>query len=219
MTRPPARIAAAVALLAPRPGERVLEIGCGPGVAVAAVCARVVGGTADVPGAGAAAGATGKTSPSGASGACGAAATGAVVVGVDRSATAVARAVRRNAVGVERGLVGFVTCELAAFQAPDGSFDAAFAVNVNCFWTGDATAELSLLRRLLVPGGRLLLAFDAPPGGDGGARSSRALDTVERALVRHGWADVTRCAAPGAVAVAATNPGRSPRPSTPSAGV
>lgn len=176
----PARLVATVALLDPQPAERILEIGCGAGVALELVLARV-----------------------GNAGAVGAA--GPPVVGIDRSATAIGRAGRRNAAAVADGRLALHAVELAGFAAGTGSFDAAFAVNVNCFWTGDAAAELDVLHRLLTPDGRLLLAWDAPVDGSG-PRNANALDAVEQSLVARGWTAVERRSAPGAAAVAARPP-------------
>lgn len=193
MSQPPARLVAAVALLAPQPGERVLEIGCGAGVALELVLERI-GGTRD---------AAGTPDAAGTSDAAGA--TGPLVVGIDRSATAIARAARRNAAAVADGRLALHEAELAGFDEGAGRFDAAFAVNVNCFWTGDAAAELDVLRRLLARGGRLLLAWDAPVEG-GGPRNAHALDAVEQALAARGWQSIERRTAPGAAAIAALPP-------------
>ncbi|HEV3504599.1 MAG TPA: hypothetical protein VG637_04850, partial [Actinomycetes bacterium] len=43
-TAVPERIRWAVEVLSPAPEDHVLEIGCGPGVAVAAICRRLTGG-------------------------------------------------------------------------------------------------------------------------------------------------------------------------------
>jgi trans-aconitate methyltransferase len=83
---------------------------------------------------------------------CGRLATGRYV-GVDRSATAVRRAAARNPTAT------FVRSELAGL-AVEGPFDRVLAIDVNLFWTGPATAELAVLRRLLAPAGRLVVAYE-----------------------------------------------------------
>jgi SAM-dependent methyltransferase len=76
-------------------------------------------------------------------------------VGVDRSATAVRRAAARN----PTDLATFVQNELGGLDLEE-RFDRALAVDVNVFWTGRATDELAALRRLLVPDGRLVVAYE-----------------------------------------------------------
>jgi SAM-dependent methyltransferase len=76
-------------------------------------------------------------------------------VGVDRSPTAVRRAAARN----PAGLASFVQSDLAGL-AIDERFDRVLAIDVNVFWTGRATDELAALRRLLVPDGRLVVAYE-----------------------------------------------------------
>ncbi|HST40267.1 MAG TPA: class I SAM-dependent methyltransferase [Conexibacter sp.] len=170
MSSPPARIVAAVALLDPRPGERILEFGCGPGVALTLVCERL-GGDGEI-------------------------------VGIDRSATAIARAGERNAAALADGRVRLHERTLASFSAAPGSFDAAFAVNVNLFWTGPAERELAVLASLLRPGGRLHLLYDAPRGQTGD-RVGEKIETVAAAVAAGGFERVTTAGLDGAVAVSA----------------
>lgn len=149
---PPARIARAVELLAPRPGERVLELGCGPGVAVDLIAAAL--GDAD----------------------------GGRIDAIDRSATAIERAEARNAAHVAAGRATFAQVALEAFAPPAHAYDAILAVNVNHFWTSDpAPALAALAGALRAPGGRLLLCWNAPGGAaqpsariDGVAEALRA---------------------------------------------
>jgi protein-L-isoaspartate O-methyltransferase len=144
----PDRHAWAVERLDPRPGERVLEIGCGPGVAAALVCERL--------------GDAGR------------------LTAIDRSATAVERTRRR--LGAVHAVVE--QTDLAGFDAPAGSFDKAFAVNVNVFWTGRAEAELEVLRAVVRPGGVIALVYEGPPSGGG----RDVAPTVAAALGRIGCA-------------------------------
>ena len=127
----PERIRWAVETLAPGPDERLLEIGCGPGMAVAAVCERLVGGR---------------------------------IVAIDRSATAIGRATRRNAGQVASGKAVLRTLALEGLRPADvlqdgERFHKVFAMNVNLFWVRNPTRELDLIRRLLRPGGALFLFY------------------------------------------------------------
>ena len=67
--------------------------------------------------------------------------------------------------------------ELGPDVAPDGPFDVVFAVNVNLFWTTTATAVTQSLADLMRPGARLWLFFEGPSGtGDTAAPALRSLD-------------------------------------------
>lgn len=125
----PERLSWAVGVLDPDPGDRVLEIGCGRGVAAALIRARLTTGS---------------------------------VTGVDRSATAVEAARRRNADAVAAGTAVFHTVALEAADFADGSFDRILAVNVNLFWVRSPDRELAALRRWLAPDGVLCLCWEPP---------------------------------------------------------
>ena len=146
----PERIRWAVQVLDPAPGDQLLEIGCGPGVAVAAICQRLRDGR---------------------------------VVAIDRSATAIARATRRNADCIASGRVvlrAVALEDLAADGLPEAGpgFDKVFAMNVNLFWVRDPARELALIRALLRPGGTLSLFYGYGTPGQGPA-------TVPGALLGH----------------------------------
>lgn len=148
----PARVRWAVEVLDPRPDERLLEVGCGPGVAADLVCRRLGGGH---------------------------------LVAVDRSAVAVERTARRCAEHLAAGRLTVVRGPLAGLVLPDGGLDAAFAVDVNVFWTGPAERELAVLRAALRPGGRLHLLWGAGPTG-----AERVTSALAAALPAHAFADV-----------------------------
>lgn len=119
----------------PRPDDRILEIGPGSSDSPAHLAARLDTGH---------------------------------IVGVDRSATATARAGKKHAALIAAGRLRLVTAALEELTrerllGPDatdsGGFDKILAVNVNLFWTRDATAETRLLRTWLAPGGTLYLFY------------------------------------------------------------
>jgi len=114
---------AVLAALDPRPGERVLDLGCGPGLLAAAVAARV-----------------------GAQGAV-----HGVDVSADMLAIAAARELASGAAAVELSEQG-----VTALDLPDGAFDAAVCTQVYEY-VDDMAAALAEARRVLRPGGRLVV--------------------------------------------------------------
>jgi SAM-dependent methyltransferase len=154
----PERIRWSVDVLAPGPEEHLLEIGCGPGVAVALVCERLAGGR---------------------------------IVAIDRSATAIARATRRNAQNIASGRALLRRAALEQLTPADlpgarTRFDKVFAMNVNLFWTRSPARELDLIRTLLAPGAALYLfyGYGSPPGAPTTPRVPATL--IER-LTEHGF--------------------------------
>jgi SAM-dependent methyltransferase len=127
----PERLRWAVETLAPGPDDRLLEIGCGPGVAVSLICERLVGGR---------------------------------IVAIDRSATAIRNAERRNAAHIAAGKAVLRRVALEELRPSDvlrgpERFDKIVAMNVNLFWVRSPARELDLIRRLLGPGGALYLFY------------------------------------------------------------
>ncbi|HEX6852233.1 MAG TPA: class I SAM-dependent methyltransferase [Candidatus Polarisedimenticolaceae bacterium] len=127
------RLAAIVDALPLRAGMRVLEIGCGPGVAARAVLRRIGNGH---------------------------------VLGIDRSAKAIARAVAGSGAELASGRLEFRCVAVEAFVLAPGErrYDLAFAVRVGALDGRHPAAgrmALERLRRVLVRGGRLFI-----DGGD-----------------------------------------------------
>ncbi|WP_370618797.1 class I SAM-dependent methyltransferase [Mumia sp. Pv 4-285] len=153
----PGRIAAAVEALPLTPSSDVLEIGGGPGVAAQLVLERLGAGGS--------------------------------YLSVDRSAVSESRTRQRCAdTGsearwqVRRGAIEDVVTTL-----PSAALDVVFAVNVNAFWTGDASALTAELGRVLRPGGTLWLFFETPSGSVDG----RVADGCSRSLRGGGLGGVT----------------------------
>ncbi|UOY03579.1 class I SAM-dependent methyltransferase [Blastococcus sp. PRF04-17] len=83
--------------------------------------------------------------------------TAGTLTAVDRSATMVAAATRRNRAAVDAGRVRLFASGLVDADLPDGAFDLVCSVNVRAFWTPPAP-EWDVVRRVLAPGGRVLVA-------------------------------------------------------------
>ena len=146
--RVPPRLVSAVALVDPAPDARVLEVGCGRGVAAALLLERLPAGH---------------------------------YTGIDRSATATAATAVRVADAVAAGRAAVRTTALAD-HAPEPA-DVALAVNVNAFWTGPASRELSVLAAALRPGGILHLVY----GSDRGAPRTDVVDRLADHLPAAGF--------------------------------
>jgi SAM-dependent methyltransferase len=90
---------------------------------------------------------------------------GGVITAIDRSATAVARARRRNRGNIAAGRARIEQRALADAdfrrEPLEGPFGKAFAVNVNAFWTAPSPS-FAAVRRALPVGGRLYLAYQPP---------------------------------------------------------
>jgi trans-aconitate methyltransferase len=146
--RVPARIRVAVDVVDPAPDARLLEIGCGPGVAMELVCRRLVDGH---------------------------------ITGLDRSATAIARAEQRLSRYLDDGLADLQHRDLAAFHGDGRPFDVVFAINVNVFWTGPAEQETSRLRDLVADGGVVHVFYETPGGADASRTATLTTSALERA--------------------------------------
>ena len=145
------RHSAAVATLALKGTESVLEIGCGHGVAVREVLVRLTSGT---------------------------------ITALDRSEKMIEAVQAGNAPAIAAGQLVTRAEALEDADFGDQFFDAIFAVNV------DLNLRLGtrwpvMLKQLLRPGGRIVLAFDPPPDTTKGyAFASKSLDRLTTAGFR-----------------------------------
>ena len=80
------------------------------------------------------------------------------VVGVDRSATMIAAASRRNQAELDRGRVRLQATTLADADLTGAEFDLVASFNVRAFWTPPAP-EWDVVSQALTPSGRVLVAF------------------------------------------------------------
>lgn len=104
------------------------------------------------------------------------------IVAIDRSATMIETARRRNSDCVAAGKAEFRTATLDKADFADQSFDKIFAINVNLFWTAQAD-ELVLLRKWLAQGGALYLFYHPPDA----SKVQQLIDAIPPTLKAHGF--------------------------------
>lgn len=86
------------------------------------------------------------------------------IVAIDRSATAIEAAVKRNQSWIEAGKAIFQKADIETFDHGTQAHDVIFAINVNVFWL-KAGPALASVRELLARDGRLVLVYEAPSAG------------------------------------------------------
>jgi cyclopropane fatty-acyl-phospholipid synthase-like methyltransferase len=108
---------------------------------------------------------------------------GGAVLGVDRSATMVAAAERRNAAHVAAGRAAFQVAALREADLGDTRFDVVFAIHVPVFLRGEPARELAVVAAHLAPGGRFVQPFQPLDP----AATEATADGLAAVLARHGF--------------------------------
>ena len=80
---------------------------------------------------------------------------------IDRSATMIQKAEKRNSRYVSQGLITCINTSFADAALPQHHFDKVVAFNVSLFWK-KPSEELKILRDILSPSGKLYLFHQAP---------------------------------------------------------
>jgi ubiquinone/menaquinone biosynthesis C-methylase UbiE len=164
-----------VSLLDLQPTDRVLEIGFGPGLAIAELARRVSRGH---------------------------------VYGIDHSEVMVRQASKRNASAIHAGRVELLHTSVDRLPRFDEPLDAIVAVNSVGFWP-NPTQQLSELRGLLRPGGRIAVASQPRCPGATADTTARAGRELHERLTQAGFTRArveTLGLDPPVACVLATNP-------------
>jgi ubiquinone/menaquinone biosynthesis C-methylase UbiE len=113
------------------------------------------------------------------------------VVGIDPSAGVLRLAAAQRVSAEQRARIAYLMGEASRLPLADDSITVAWAIDSLHHW-GDWAGGLSEIRRVLVPGGRFLIAEEEYTGGKFGHGTSGLLDaeTVLRAVELDGFDQV-----------------------------
>ncbi|MDG9675767.1 class I SAM-dependent methyltransferase [Micromonospora sp. DH14] len=109
------------------------------------------------------------------------------IVAIDRAATMVRLATRRNLSHIDAGRAEIRCAGFESADLPTEHFTKIFAVNVSLFWLGDAAQLIARMRSLLAPEGRLYVFGERPSA----AHATANLAATELLLAAQGFATTT----------------------------
>ncbi|NDL55732.1 class I SAM-dependent methyltransferase [Phytoactinopolyspora mesophila] len=122
---------------------------------------------------------------------------GARITAIDRSEKAVARARVVNQAAINAGRVRISTRDIEKQPVSPGSFDRAFSIRVNTFWTRPGVA-LPHVAASLHAGGQLWMIYDGP--------AEKVVDPIVASLDAYGIQDIRTETTEGAYAIIASFP-------------
>ena len=82
-------------------------------------------------------------------------------------------------------------------EVSEADFDKVYAINVNVFWVRSSTVEISVIGKVLKPGGTLHLFYEGPDA----ARTKTIASRVGEVLGGHGWESTVTSATTGSTAI------------------
>ena len=104
------------------------------------------------------------------------------VYGIDHSEASVAASRKTNRRSIALGRVEVLRGSVSQLPFPDGTFDLVTAVETHFFWP-DLPGDMKEVRRVLKPGGRLLIVAEAYQGGKHGDRLRRVAELIQMTLL------------------------------------
>ena len=119
---------------------------------------------------------------------------GAYLAGIDPSEVMARLARKRMRPWIDTGRAEIALASSAKIPHPDGRFDAALGVHVVYFWN-DPLADLGEIRRVLRPGGRVLLGYrprdeETVAALPATVYALRTMDQIEALLAESGFVEV-----------------------------